>query len=133
MPACGGCELRVPPRGFAQAAFLTLVLFACAAASGPQRRVEAVVHDRLAGLAAADPAVEYRVGPIRVDRAGEELYRARFELDRRFLDEAAMPHIARREQTWLVRARSSGAVEIVEIEEQQVLAFPGTGPRVVCY
>jgi hypothetical protein len=92
-----------------------------------------MVHDRLAGLASTDPGAEYRVGPIRVDPAGEDLYRARFELDRLYTDEAAMRHIARREQTWLVRALADGTNEIVHVDDRKALAFPGTGPRVVCY
>ncbi len=114
-------------------AFLGPVLLACASPSGPQQRIEAMVHDRFAQLASSDPAAEYRVGPIRVDAAGEDLYQARFEFDRLHTDEAAMPHIARREQTWLVRELADGTTEILQVDEQKVIAFPGTGPQIVCY
>ena len=114
-------------------ALLCPALLACAGISGPEQRIEALVHDRFAQLDATDPEVEYLVGPIRVDSAGEHLYEARFEFDRIASDEAGIPHIARREQTWLVRDLSDGTAEILRVDEQKLLAYPGTGPQIVCY
>ncbi len=114
-------------------AFLGSALLACASPNGPQQHIEALVHDRFVLLASTDPEAQYRVGPIRVDAAGEDLYQARFEFDRLQTDEAAMPHIARREQTWLVRELADGTTEILQVDEQKVIAFPGTGPQIVCY
>ncbi|MBW2281079.1 MAG: hypothetical protein JRG76_09905 [Deltaproteobacteria bacterium] len=92
-----------------------------------------MVHDRFAQVASADPDAEYRVGPIRVDPAGADLYQARFEVDRLHTGEDALPHVARREQTWLVQALPNGTDRLLQIDDQKVLAFPGTGPQVVCY
>ena len=114
-------------------ALLCPALLACAGISRPEQRIEALVHDRFALLDASDAEVEYRVGPIRIDAAGEDLYEARFEFDRLASDKAEIPHIARREQTWLVRDRFDGAAEILRVDEQKLLAFPGTGPQIVCY
>ena len=114
-------------------ALLCPALLACAGLSGPEQRIEALVQDRFAQLDATDPEVEYLVGPIRVDPAGEDLYEARFEFDRRTTDDAGIPHIARREQTWLVRELSDGTAEILQVDELKLLAYPGTGPQIVCY
>jgi hypothetical protein len=114
-------------------ALLSSGLLACASSGGPEQRIEALVYDRFARLDAADPDVEYRVGPIRIAPTREGLYEARFELDRLATDEAGIPHIARRAQTWLVRERSDGTAEILSVDEQELLAFPGTGPQIVCY
>ena len=108
-------------------------LLACAGIGGPEQRIEALVHERFDALDSADATVEYRVGPIRIDAAGEDLYEARFEFDRLASDEAGIPHIARREQTWLVRDLSSGTAEILQVDERMLLAYPGTGPQMVCY
>lgn len=108
-------------------------VLACAGTGRPEQRIEVLVHDRFARLGASDTGVEYRVGPIRVDAVGEGMYEARFEFDRLARDEAGIPHIARRRQTWLVRDGSHGTAEIVHVDDQKVLAFPGTGPQIVCY
>ena len=79
------------------------------------------------------PEFEYRVGTVRVEPTAEELYRVRLEFDLRSLDRVGMTHIARAEQTWLVRHGPDGGTSILRIEEHPLLAFPGTGPRIVCY
>jgi hypothetical protein len=114
-------------------AILCPALLACAGSSSPEQRIEALVHDRFAELDATDPEVEYVVGPIRVDSAGADLYEARFEFDRLATDETGIPHIARREQTWLVRDLPDGTAEILQVDEKKLLAYPGTGPQIVCY
>jgi hypothetical protein len=109
------------------------VLLACASPKGPEQRITALVHEQFAQLDATDPEVEYRVGPVRIDPAGGDLYEARFEFDRLASDEAGISHIARREQTWLVRDLSNGTTEILQVAEKKLLAYPGTGPQMVCY
>ena len=114
-------------------ALLCLVLPACTAIGGPEPRIEGLVHDRLAELVASDAGVEVRVGPIRIDAAGQGLYEASVEFDRLYRDEAGIPHIARREQTWLIRDHALGTPEVLRVDERKRLAYPGTGPRIVCY
>jgi hypothetical protein len=98
-----------------------------------ERRIESTVRGWLADLREAHPGVEYRIGAVRIDSAGKGLFRARFELDRRALDEVGVPHIARREHTWLVRDFPGQQPLLLRIDERQLLPFPGTGPRIVCY
>jgi hypothetical protein len=109
------------------------MLLACAGIGGPEQRREALVQDRIAKLDATDEDVVYRLGPVRIHAAGEDLYQVRFEFDRLASDEAGIPHIARREQTWLVRDLSDGTPEVLQVDEQKLLAYPGTGPQIVCY
>jgi hypothetical protein len=77
--------------------------------------------------------IEHGFEPIRVQPIGGGLYRVHFELDRRAVDAAGTPHVARSEQTWLVRDTPGGALMIQTIDERRLLPFPGTGPRIVCY
>jgi hypothetical protein len=86
----------------------------------------------LSNLRSTYPKLEYRIDAIRVDSLGEGLYQARFELDRRALDEAGAPHIARREHIWLVRAFPGDAPVVLQIDERPLLPFPGTGPQIIC-
>jgi hypothetical protein len=88
---------------------------------------------RLSDLRSTYAQIEHRVDEIRVEPAGEGLYRARFEFERRALDEAGTPHIARREHTWLVQDEPDEPMLILRIDERPMLPFPGTGPRIVCY
>lgn len=106
-------------------------LVACTTPGSPEQRIEALVHARL--TPDADSRVEVRVGLIRIRPIGDDLYEARFELDRSALDEAGIPHIARREETWLVLDRSDGNAEILRVDRKKLLAYPGTGPQIVCY
>jgi hypothetical protein len=57
----------------------------------------------------------------------------RFQLDRRALDETGFTHVARREQTWLIRDLPGVPPAVLRIDEQRSLAFSGTGPQIVCY
>jgi hypothetical protein len=61
------------------------------------------------------------------------MVRVHFSFDRYALDEAGVPHLARREQTWLLRDRADDRPEVLRIDDQRKLAFPGTGPQIVCY
>lgn len=87
----------------------------------------------LFALRSQHPEVEYRLDEVHLDSLGENLVRVRFEFDRHAVDAAGLPHVARREQTWLVRNLPGEAPVVLRIEEQRLLAFPGTGPQVVCY
>ncbi|MBW2288624.1 MAG: hypothetical protein JRG90_12460 [Deltaproteobacteria bacterium] len=93
--------------------------------------------DELAGwlfaLRSSHPKVEYRLDKVRLDSPEEDLVRVRFEFDRHAIDAAGLPHLARREQTWLIRDLPGEVPVVLRIEEQRLLAFPGTGPQIVCY
>ncbi|MBW1884306.1 MAG: hypothetical protein JRJ58_12300 [Deltaproteobacteria bacterium] len=49
------------------------------------------------------------------------------------MDDEGLPHIARREHVWLVRNVPGAAPVVLRIDERPLLAFPGTGPQIVCY
>jgi hypothetical protein len=70
---------------------------------------------------------------IHVVPVAGDVHRARFEFDRRAIDTSGAPHIARREHTWLVRRTKNDPPVILQIDERPLLAFPGTGPQIVCY
>ena len=97
------------------------------------------LHDRSALLAwvsnlrATYPQIEYRLDPIRIQTEGPGRYRVRFEFDRHALDEAGLPHVARREHTWIVQSSANATPVILKMEERPLLFFPGTGPQIVCY
>jgi hypothetical protein len=87
----------------------------------------------VSNLRAIYPQIEYSLDPIRIHAEGRDRYRVRFEFDRHALDGAGLPHVARREHTWIVRSDSSAKPVILKIEERPLLFFPGTGPQIVCY
>jgi hypothetical protein len=97
------------------------------------------LHDRNALLAWVSnlrttyPRIEYRLDPTRIQAEGPDRYRVRFEFDRHALDEAGLPHVARREHTWIVQIDTNATLVILRMEERPLLFFPGTGPQVVCY
>jgi hypothetical protein len=84
-------------------------------------------------LRSTHPQVEYRLSEMRTRAVGDDTYRTRFAFDRYAQDEAGVPHVARREQTWLVRVRADDRLEVLGIDDQRQLALPGTGPQIVCY
>jgi hypothetical protein len=98
-----------------------------------------VLHDRdallawVSNLRATYPQIEYRFDSIRIQAEGQDRYRVRFEFDRHALDEAGLPHVARREHTWIVESDVITTPVILRMEERPLLFFPGTGPQVVCY
>jgi len=79
------------------------------------------------------PHTEYQLDSITIESVEPDLYRARFQFNRHVLDEAGIPHVARRKHIWTVRSESNAAPVILQIEERPSLFFPGTGPQVVCY
>jgi hypothetical protein len=89
--------------------------------------------DWLFALRSPHPEVEYRLDKLRLDSLEGDLVRVRFEFERHAMDAAGLPHLARREQTWLVRDLPGEVPVVLRIEEQRLLAFPGTGPQIVCY
>jgi hypothetical protein len=84
-------------------------------------------------LRATYPQIKYRLDPIRIQSEGQGRYRAQFEFDRHALDEAGLPHVARREHTWIVRSNANATPVILRMEERPLLFFSGTGPQIVCY
>jgi hypothetical protein len=91
------------------------------------------LSDWLLALRSPHPEVEYRLDKLRLDSPEEDLVRVRFEFERHAVDAAGLPHLARREQTWLLRNLPGELPVVLRIEEQRLLAFPGTGPQIVCY
>ncbi len=89
--------------------------------------------DWLLALRSPHPVVEYRLDKLRIDSYEDDLVRVRFEFERHAIDAAGLPHLTRREQTWLVRNPSGEVPVVLRIDEQRLLAFPGTGPQIVCY
>lgn len=79
------------------------------------------------------PQVEYRLTNMSTTAVDQGTYRIRFGLDRRALDSDGVPHVARREQAWLIRFRSGALPLVLRIDDESQLVFPGTGPQIVCY
>ena len=96
-----------------------------------QSRAE--VRAWLSRLHSAYPEIDYRFDAIRIEPIRESLYRAHFEIDRRAIDTSGVPHISRREHTWLIRRIEGDSPVILQVDERSLLAFPGTGPQIVCY
>jgi len=87
----------------------------------------------VARLRTSYPRIAYELGPIQIQPEGSNLYRVHFEFDRRASDAAGLPHVARREQTWIVDGDASAPPVILSIEERPLLFYSGTGPQIVCY
>jgi hypothetical protein len=87
----------------------------------------------VARLHATYPQLAYALGPIQIQPEVSERYRVQFEFDRHASDRDGLPHVARREQTWIVRSDSNGPPVILSIEEKPLLFYSGTGPQIVCY
>jgi hypothetical protein len=87
----------------------------------------------VSNLRATYPQIEYRLDSIRIQAEGRDRYRVRFEFDRHALDEAGLPHVARREHTWIVWSDANATPVILRMEERSLLFFPGSGPQIVCY
>jgi hypothetical protein len=85
------------------------------------------LRERLLELHSTYVQIEHRIA------AGDGLYRARFEVERHAVDAEGTPHLARKQASWLVRADAHARAVILRIDESPTLAFPGTGPQVVCY
>jgi hypothetical protein len=97
------------------------------------------LHDRdellawVSNLRATYPQIEHRLDPIRIQPERRDRYRVHFEFDRHALDEAGLPHVARREHIWIVRSDADATPVILKMEERPLLFFPGSGPQIVCY
>ena len=64
----------------------------------------------------------YRIDSVDVQPVGEDVHRARFEFERRAVDDGGFPHIARREHTWLVRnVPGEAPVTINRLDQQRYL------------
>jgi len=97
------------------------------------------LHDRRALLArvatfrATYPEVDHRIDPIRIQAEAPSRFRVHFEFDRHAVDEAGLPHVARREHTWIVLLGPDARPVISKMTERPLLFFPGSGPQIVCY
>lgn len=87
----------------------------------------------VSNLRATYSKIEHRLDPIRIQPEMSDRYRVHFEFDRHALDEAGLPHVARREHIWIVRSDANEAPLILRMEERPLLFFPGSGPQIVCY
>jgi hypothetical protein len=87
----------------------------------------------VSSLRATYPQIEYQLDSIRIQAEGRDRYRVRFEFDRHALDEAGLPHVARREHIWIVQSDANAILVILRMEERPLLFFPGSGPQIVCY
>ncbi len=84
-------------------------------------------------LRSPHPEVEYQLGEIRIDAVDAASYRVHFQLDRHAVDRQGIPHVARSEHTWLIRSRPESRPAVLRVDTKRLLAFPGTGPQIVCY
>jgi hypothetical protein len=99
---------------------------------GGTTRDPAEIEAWLDELRSPHPRVEFTIDALRVTPAEAGLYELRFTVDRRANDAQGLSHVARSEHTWLVRMREESPAAIARIEAHPVLAFPGTGPRIIC-
>jgi hypothetical protein len=79
------------------------------------------------------PRVEYRLAGIEIDRMQGETYDIRFALERRSVESTGLSHIARWAERWRIRIPASASPTVLAISEEPRLAFPGTGPQIVCF
>jgi hypothetical protein len=77
--------------------------------------------------------VEFQLHDSSVSKVGDRLHRIRFEVERRAVGEDGMPHVARSLQTWLIHEGIGSSDTVVRVESVPLLAFPGTGPQIVCF
>lgn len=77
--------------------------------------------------------VDYELHGMRAERVDDHSYRVRFEVGRNAIGEDGLPHVARSRQTWLIQERVDSKYVVVHVESAPLLAFPGTGPQIVCY
>jgi len=87
----------------------------------------------VARLRATYPQIAYALAPIQIEPEARDRYRVHFEFDRHASDRDGLPHVARREQIWIVRSDSNRPPVILSIEEKPLLFYSGTGPQIVCY
>ena len=95
-------------------------------------RTRAAVRAWLDDLRTPHPRVAFQLAAMRIAPVEADLYRARFEVDRRTYDLEELPHVSRWEHTWLVRSVPGEPPVIVRIEERPSLSHPGTGTRIIC-
>jgi hypothetical protein len=84
-------------------------------------------------LRGAHPQVEYQIRDIRVGLLENGSRHARFEVDRRGVDDEGAMHLTRRRMTWHLRDPGSGPLVLEGVEEERLILFPGTGPQIVCF
>jgi hypothetical protein len=77
--------------------------------------------------------VEYRLAGLTISDGEGDVYRVRFALQRHAVDESGLAHIALSDQTWRIRVAAGRNPIVTEIAMEPRIAFPGTGPQIVCY
>jgi len=77
--------------------------------------------------------VAYRLAGLTISRADEAAHRVRFALKRHAIDASGVAHIALSDQTWEIHSAPGGPIVVMRIASEPRLAFPGTGPQIVCY
>jgi hypothetical protein len=84
-------------------------------------------------LRPAHARVEYRIAELAVGEGVGGRHRVRFALERRSVDEVGLDHIALSDETWQILVLPDGSAVVDSIATRPLLAFPGTGPQIVCY
>jgi len=87
----------------------------------------------LIALRSPHPHVEYKLHDMSAVQVGDRLHRIRFEVERRAIGEEGLPHVARSRQNWLIHDSVGSSHVVLRVESVALLAFPGTGPQIVCY
>jgi len=95
-------------------------------------RTRAEVRAWLDDLRSPHPRVAFQLAAMRIAPVEADLYRARFQVDRRTHDLEGLPHVSRCEHTWLVRSVPGEPPVIVQIDQRPSLPHPGTGTRIIC-
>jgi hypothetical protein len=91
------------------------------------------LRDWVTELRSEHPHVRYSIARFHVDGPRDGSYRAHFEVDREAVDEQGMHHLMRREQSWQLRPADGSRLRVLDIDDEPILAFPGSGPQIVCY
>lgn len=87
----------------------------------------------LAMLRSAHARVAYSIAKLHVDELDGGSFRVHFEVDRETVDDEGMLHVMRREQSLQLQRSMQGRLFVLDIKDEPRLAFPGSGPQIVCY
>lgn len=76
--------------------------------------------------------VEFQIGPVEVLHEEVDLFRARFDVDRRAWDEDGLLHLSRTRHSWQIGVGQQNRLQLLDAEESAVLSHPGTGSKILC-
>ena len=76
--------------------------------------------------------VEFQIGPVEVLHEEVDLFRARFDVDRRAWDEDGLLHLSRTSHSWQIGVGQQNRLQLLDAEERAVLSHPGTGSKILC-